>query len=279
VQVDNINIKRTKRTLQELYSRYPLRNRPFLWQFAVGRVLPHVANGSKVGTVISIVIPTLNAETGLAATLTALVPAVVEGLVRDVIIVDGGSSDRTLSIAEAAGAEIIKSAAGRGRQMIAGAEIARGPWLLFLHADTVLEAGWEREAAAFIERVEVGQRPVAAAAFRFALDDLGFLPRMVEWGVALRCMVFRLPYGDQGLLMPQRLYNNLGGFQPLPLLEDVDIVRRLGRSRTIILRTRAVTSAIRYKRDGYLMRVGRNLSCLLLYRLRVPPGVIQRIYG
>ena len=229
--------------------------------------------------VISIIIPTLNAETGLAATLTALVPAVIEGLVRDVIIVDGGSSDRTLSIAEAAGASIISSPAGRGRQLIAGAEVARGPWLLFLHADTVLETGWEREAAAFIERVEVGQRPAAAAAFRFALDDLGFLPRLVEWGVALRCMLFRLPYGDQGLLMPQRLYNNLGGFQPLPLLEDVDIIKRLGRSRIIILRAQAVTSAIRYKRDGYLLRIGRNLSCLALYRLRVPAHVIQRIYG
>lgn len=228
---------------------------------------------------ISVIIPTLNAETGLAATLTALVPAVVEGLVRDVIIVDGGSSDRTLSIAEAAGADIITSPAGRGRQLIAGAEVARGPWLLFLHADTVLETGWEREAAAFIERVEVGQRPVAAAAFRFALDDLGFLPRLVEWGVALRCMLFRLPYGDQGLLMPQRLYNSLGGFQPLPLLEDVDIIRRLGRSRTIILRAQAVTSAIRYKRDGYLLRIGRNLSCLALYRLHVPTHIIQRIYG
>ena len=229
--------------------------------------------------VISIIIPTLNAETGLAATLTALVPAVIEGLVRDVIIVDGGSSDRTLSIAEAAGASIISSPAGRGRQLIAGAVVARGPWLLFLHADTVLETGWEREAAAFIERVEVGQRPAAAAAFRFALDDLGFLPRLVEWGVALRCMLFRLPYGDQGLLMPQRLYNNLGGFQPLPLLEDVDIIKRLGRSRIIILRAQAVTSAIRYKRDGYLLRIGRNLSCLALYRLRVPAHVIQRIYG
>jgi rSAM/selenodomain-associated transferase 2 len=229
--------------------------------------------------VLSVIIPTLNAETGLSATLTALVPAVVDGLVRDVIIVDGGSSDRTLNIAEAAGATVIRSPAGRGRQLIAGAAAARGPWLLFLHADTILEAGWEREAAAFIERVEVGQRPVAAAAFRFALDDLGFLPRLVEWGVALRCTIFRLPYGDQGLLMPQRLYQGLGGFQPMPLLEDVDIIRRLGRARTIILRTRAVTSAIRYKRDGYLRRIGRNLLCLALYRLRVPADRIQRLYG
>ena len=122
---------------------------------------------------ITVVIPTLNAETGLAAALTALVPATVEGLIREVIIVDGGSTDRTLEIADQAGAKLIKSAPGRGQQMARGAGEARMPWVLFLHADTVLEPGWEREAAAFIERVEVGQRPAAAAAFRFALDDLG----------------------------------------------------------------------------------------------------------
>ena len=154
---------------------------------------------------------------------------------------------------------------GRGRQLQAGAEAARFPWLLFLHADTVLDPGWEREVATFIERVDIGQRPVAAAAFRFALDDMGFLPRMIEVGVALRCTLFRLPYGDQGLLIPRRLYDQIGGFKPMPLMEDVDIVRRLGRSRTLILRTQAVTSAIRYKRDGYIPRAARNLACLGLY--------------
>ena len=152
------------------------------------------------------------------------------------------------------------------------------PWLLFLHADTVLEPGWEREASAFIERVEIGQRPEAAAAFRFALDDLGFKPRVIEWGVAVRCTVARLPYGDQGLLIPRRLYRSSGGFRPLPLMEDVDLIRRLGRGRTVILRARAVTSAIRYRRDGYAWRTLRNLACLMLYYLRVPAGVIARLY-
>ncbi len=228
---------------------------------------------------ISVVVPTLNAEMTLAATLTALIPAVVEGLVREVIIVDGGSSDRTLRVADASGARIIRSVAGRGQQLITGAEHARGPWLLFLHGDTILDTGWEREAAAFIERVDIGQRPAAAAAFRFTLDDLGVLPRIIEFGVGLRCTLFRLPYGDQGLLIPQRLYNHLGGFKPLPLMEDVDMIRRLGRARTIMLRGRAVTSAIRYKRDGYFNRVSRNLSCLLLYLLRVPLRLIVRMYG
>lgn len=228
---------------------------------------------------ISVVIPTLNAEQGLAATLTALVPAAVEGLVREVIVVDGGSTDRTLKIAETSGAEIVRAACGRGQQLAAGAERARFPWLLFLHADTVLDVGWEREASAFIERIDIGQREPAAAVFGFALDDLGILPRLVEAGVALRSSVLRLPYGDQGLLIPAGLYRKIGGYKPLPIMEDVDIVRRLGRSRTILLRSRAVTSATRYRREGYLARVLRNWSCLTLYYLRVPAAVIQRFYG
>ncbi|MEZ5856990.1 MAG: TIGR04283 family arsenosugar biosynthesis glycosyltransferase [Hyphomicrobiaceae bacterium] len=228
---------------------------------------------------ISVIIPTLNAESGLSAALSALVTATVEGLVREVIIVDGGSTDRTLKIADQSGARVITSQRGRGNQLKAGAEAARFDWLLFLHADTVLQDGWEREVAALVERVGTGQRPETAAAFRFALDDLGFLPRLIESGVQMRCTLFRLPYGDQGLLVPRRLYNRVGGYREIPLMEDVDIVRRLGRRRTMILRSTAVTSAVRYRRDGYIPRTARNLTCLGLYFMRVPPRTIARIYG
>jgi rSAM/selenodomain-associated transferase 2 len=227
---------------------------------------------------ISVIIPTLNAENSLAATLTALVPAVVDGILREVIVVDGGSSDRTLRIAEAAGVEVVRSAPGRGCQLAAGARAARGAWLLFLHADTVLETGWESEAATFMERVDIGLRPASAAAFRLALDDLGFKPRMVEAGVVLRCTLLRLPYGDQGLLLPASLYRQIGGYRNLEIMEDVDIIRRLGRGRVVIFRSRALTSAMRYKRDGYVRRIGRNLACLVLYLLRVSPRRIARLY-
>jgi rSAM/selenodomain-associated transferase 2 len=228
---------------------------------------------------ISVVIPTLNAEATLGPTLAALVPAAVDGLVREVIVVDGGSSDRTAGIVDNAGANLVRCGPGRGQQLAAGAAQARFPWLLFLHADTALAPGWEREASIFMERIEMGERPAAAAAFRFALDDEGARPRLLERLVALRCATLRLPYGDQGLLIPKRLYDEVGGYRPLALMEDVELVRRLGRRRMVMLRALAVTSAERFRREGYARRSARNLLCLTLYTLRVPAHIISRLYG
>lgn len=228
---------------------------------------------------ISVVIPTLNAERELTASLSALVPGAVQGLVREVIIADGGSSDETRAIADVAGAEFIRAEKGRGSQLAAGAELAKSDWLLFLHADTVLQPGWVQEAATFIERVDSGTRPRSAAAFSFSLNDFGTKPRLLEAIVALRCALFSMPYGDQGLLIPRRLYAELGGYRPLPLMEDVDIIRRLGRRRLTMLRSKAVTSAERYKQDGYVPRIARNAACLSLYYLRVSPTTLARLYG
>lgn len=228
---------------------------------------------------ISVIIPTLNAERHLPATLTALVPAAVHGVIREVIVVDGGSADRTRQVADQAGTEFVHAAPGRGSQLAEGASRAKFPWLLFLHADTVLEDGWEREAVDFIHRVDTGEHPRAAAAFRFKLDDKGLAPRALERIVRARCAAFRLPYGDQGLLISRRLYDEAGGYKALPIMEDVDLVRRLGRRRIALLNSDATTSAERYRREGYLARTLRNQTCLALYGVGIPISTIQRLYG
>lgn len=228
---------------------------------------------------ISVVIPALNAERQLPATLTALVPAAVDGVVREVIIVDGGSTDKTRNVADHAGADFLIAAPGRGSQLAEGAAHAKFPWLLFLHADTVLEDGWANEAVDFIHRVDVGEHPRAAAAFRFRLDDKGMAPRALEMIVRARCSALRLPYGDQGLLISRRLFDEVGGYRDLPIMEDVDIIRRLGRKRIALLKADATTSAERYRREGYLARMLRNQTCLALYSAGLPITTIQRIYG
>lgn len=228
---------------------------------------------------ISVVIPTLNAERRLAACLTALVPAAVEGFVREVVIVDGGSTDRTAKVADQAGATFVQTEPGRGGQLRFGARQTHQPWLLFLHADTVLGADWDLEAAAFMGRVDNAELPLGAAAFRFALDDTGASARVLERLVAFRSTVLARPYGDQALLIPRRLYDELGGYRDIPLMEDVDIVRRLGRHRLTVLRTPAVTCAVRYRQDGYVRRVLRNQVCLALYAGGASPDYVARVYA
>jgi hypothetical protein len=116
-----------------------------------------------------------------------------------------------------------------------------------------------------------------AACFRFRLDAAEWQARAVEAGVAARVRLFGLPYGDQGLLISRRLYDSVGGYQPLPLMEDVDLVRRIGRVR--VLGAGALTSAERWRRDGWVRRSARNLSILALYRLGVPAERLARLYG
>jgi glycosyltransferase involved in cell wall biosynthesis len=195
-----------------------------------------------------------------------------EPVAREVILVDAGSRDRTCEIADWAGADVIAAGPGRGAQLAAGAARARQPWLLFLNADTVLDHGWEREASHFMEKVDRDPSRPSAAAFRFALDDEGSAPRLLEGLARLRCSALRLPYGEQGLLIPRRLYDAIGGHRELPVSEDVDIARRLGRRRIKLLRTRAVTSAQGYREDGYLRRVLNNQLNLVRYALNARPA-------
>jgi rSAM/selenodomain-associated transferase 2 len=215
-------------------------------------------------TDLAVIIPALNAASFLPATLAAI------GDAAEVIVVDGGSSDGTPGLAAASGARVITAPRGRGSQIAAGIAAASHPWLLLLHADTRLSPNW---------RAAVHNDPMRAGYFRFALDSSDPRARRLERLVAWRCRMLALPYGDQGLLIHRDLLANAGGMLPLPLMEDVDLVRRLGRRRLVAVPATATTSAAKWERQGYLRRSARNLLCLALWFAGVSPRLIQRIYG
>jgi rSAM/selenodomain-associated transferase 2 len=219
------------------------------------------------GKLLSVVIPTLNADAHLAACLGRVAGA------GEIIVAEGGSSDQTVTIAANAGAKVIETPRGRGVQLHEGARAATGDWLLFLHADTMLGQGWQVAV-----REHIAERPNQAACFAFRLDDASWQARVIEGGVSFRVGALGLPYGDQGLLISRALYHEVGGFRPLPFMEDVDVVRRIGRRRLRHLDVPAITSAERWRRDGWWRRSARNLSCLALYGLGFSPDRIARFY-
>jgi glycosyltransferase involved in cell wall biosynthesis len=218
---------------------------------------------------ISVVVPTASSERLLPRCFDSLIPAAVRGIVREVIVTDAGSGDGTLAIADAAGAHVVHSRNNRGSQLAAGAAVAKSDWLLFLHPETALEPGWEMEAESFIGQ-EMMERP-RAAVFRFALEDFGGEARRAEAKAALRTTLFALPYGDQGLLIPKRLYQKLGGYRALADMEDADLVRRIGRRRLVSLRARAINVARPHK--GAL----RGLALTVLHTLRVPSRLLANL--
>ena len=215
---------------------------------------------------LSVVIPALNAAASLPATLASI------GAGPEVIVVDGGSTDATIRAATEA--RLLTAPRGRGVQIAAGIAAATHPWLLLLHADTRLEPGWRVVAAN-----HMAANPGRAGYFHFRLDSSDPRARRLERLVAWRGRVAGLPYGDQGLLIHRDLLRAVGGVRPLPLMEDVDLVRRIGRNRLVALQAKAVTSAARWERDGYLRRSARNLMCLSLWFAGLPPRLIVRLYG
>lgn len=223
---------------------------------------------------LSVVIPAYNAADTLPVTLESLAEGRDSGLVGEIIVVDGGSVDATADIAARFGARFVPAEKGRGPQLAAGGYAAGSPWLLFLHADTMLTAGWAAAVRDFIDAPGAQEK---AAVFQYRLNDLRPAARRLERIVRWRSRILGLPYGDQGLLIARDFYDRLGGFRPLPLMEDVDLIRRIGKNRLTELDVPAITSPARYA-NGYFRRSSRNVLCLSLYFLGLPPHLIARIY-
>ncbi len=220
---------------------------------------------------LSVVMPTLNAEAGLARSLPALAEGLEAGLIRELVISDGGSQDNTARVADAAGAVLVSGAASRGGQLRRGVQVAGGDWLMILHADSVLPPGWTAAVGAHMAASD------GAAAFRLAFDARGAAPALVAGWANLRSRIFGLPYGDQGLVLPRSLYDAVGGYPDIPLMEDVAMARAL-KGRITLLPLAVTTSAARYRRDGWLRRGARNLLLLLRYLAGARPEDLARRY-
>jgi hypothetical protein len=219
---------------------------------------------------LSVVIPTLNEAEYLGATLER----VLTGEEVEVIVADGGSDDTTRDVAAVAGATVLPVDGGRAAQQNAGAAQAKGRHLLFLHADTLLPEDYE----AAVRRALDDPRTVAGA-FRFGSSATGLSMRLVEWGTNLRSSFFGWPYGDQGLFIEKRVFNELGGFAPLPIMEDFELVRRLRRrGRVVTVRESVITSARRWQRLGILRTILCNQAVLLGYFAGISPKRLARFY-
>lgn len=224
---------------------------------------------------ISAILAAGNDETGLALTLSALVPAATEGIIRDAVVVCDGSGDGTPEVADAAGCVIVRADGGDGRRR--AAESARADWLLFLPSGSVLEGAWPAEALAFIDRAVLsGEGRSRAATFRLGRVEPGWRARRAEWLAGLRSRLFAAPYEEQGLLISRAFYRSLGGHRALPAMADVDLARRIGGRRLTILRARAFVRGPAEGSRG-IARPLRNACCLALFVLRLPPGLIGRI--
>jgi hypothetical protein len=220
---------------------------------------------------ISIIIPALNEAECLGQTVAGLIgqPGV------EVIVADGGSRDRTVPLATAAGAKIILAPPGRGSQQNAGARAAQGRVLLFLHADTRLPDGFAMQI-----RDALGRPGIAAGAFRFAVDATGWRFRLLEYCTNWRAACFGLPYGDQALFLPAARFQAMGGFREIALLEDLELVRRLRKmGRIALLATPALTSPRRWHRLGWARTTVINQMILLGFFCGLGPDRLARWYG
>ncbi|WP_321490276.1 TIGR04283 family arsenosugar biosynthesis glycosyltransferase [uncultured Hyphomonas sp.] len=222
---------------------------------------------------LSVIIPTLNAEAELPLCLESLMPGLEAGLIREVIVADGGSEDGTAKIAGAMGAELVTGARGRGAQLAAGAAAARGDWLMFLHADTALSRDWAERTSD-----HVMTKPDYAAFFELRYRSDARAARTLEKRANRRARMLGLPYGDQGLLISRKLYDEVGGYLDVPLMEDVMIVRAIGKQRLTELNAEARTSAEKYERDGWRKRSWRNAFLLIRFLLGAKPEDLAKRY-
>ena len=220
---------------------------------------------------LSVVIPTWNEAANIAAAVAEarrLQPL-------EILVADGGSGDATTELAAAAGATVVATASGRGTQQAEAAEAAAGDRLLFLHADCRFEADTADDALAAAVR-----DPAARwGGFRMRVPARGWAYRLVERAADRRVRRRGVVYGDQGLFVDRWLYEEVGGFERIPLMEDLRLSRRMRAVAAPVLRPeRLVCSPRRWEREGVVRRTLRNQWLLFRERCGVPPDELVRGY-
>jgi rSAM/selenodomain-associated transferase 2 len=219
---------------------------------------------------ISIIVPTINEGKNIEAAITSA----QSGKDIEVIVVDGGSQDNTVEITESLGIKFIFSSPGRACQMNLGALLATGNILLFLHADTILPLQFDDMVRDALE--EPG---VVAGAFNLSIDSSQWGLRFVEWGVRIRSHFFNLPYGDQAIFIKREVFEQVGGFPELPIMEDFEMMRRLQRIGGIMIVQGAVlTSARRWLQKGVFRTTLINQFAIIAYFIGVSPTRIRYWY-
>jgi rSAM/selenodomain-associated transferase 2 len=218
---------------------------------------------------ISAIIPTLNEELMIKETFKRLGKAI------EIIVVDGGSNDKTREIAKTLGAKVIISAKkGRALQMNLGGKIAKGDILLFLHADTLLPPDYQE-----LIINTLSESNVIAGAFQLKIEGQEKSLRLVEKLVNWRSRFFSLPYGDQGIFLKASVFEDLSGFPELPIMEDFELIQRLKkRGKIAIVSSAVVTSGRRWRKLGVWKTTIINQLVILGYYLKIPPKLLKHFY-
>lgn len=227
---------------------------------------------------ISVIIPTLNEAENIQATLATIRLATNF----EVIVVDGGSVDDTVAIAQSEGLKVVSGYRGRALQMNAGAAAASGEILLFLHADTRLPAEFDVMVRKIFSTPKITSKitpKIVAGAFTLKIDGKGIGLRLVEWGVKLRSHLWKMPYGDQAIFLKKQTFQEIGGFPELPIMEDFELIRRLQSSGKIaIISVSVVTSARRWLQKGVFQTTLINQIVIIAYFLGISPERLRRLY-
>ena len=219
---------------------------------------------------ISVIIPVLNE----AAAIETTVSRVKQAIGVEVIVVDGGSEDATVGLVEALGIKLIPSSPGRAIQMNVGAAAAKGDILLFLHGDSYLPPGYED-----LVRFALTKPQTIAGAFQLRIDADKFSVRLVEKFVNLRSRFLGMPYGDQAIFLKATVFEEVGGFPPLPIMEDFELMRRLRRLGKIsIVPAKVITSGRRWLKLGVVKTTLINQVVIVGYFLGISPRKLRNWY-